>query len=277
MMTRLSWQGRASVREYRVVLISCIILLFVSLPFHWALFVICGIYIFILGNFVSIRRAHDLAGQNVSAFYRSDRGKLFSLDSDPGVNQYGPEPADSKRNLRILRNQNDVAKIAVLPPVPEEQQRELNRIFDRLYGNFENQISLDLLLHLEDRRMIWHEGRTTLTTGDFCLSVLVRQLLPPDYYWDQSMFMTPEREGADGQMHRRPFDWQNRFAQFIFTAPEFRQWLEQNQNLPLAQQRIKILQAITDAESAIGFADAETEKAILGELKRLIGIAPLTV
>lgn len=277
MMTHLSWQGRASIREYRVVWISCIILLFLSWLLHWAAFVICGIYIFILGYCVFIRRAHDLAGQNVNVYYRGDRDKLSSVDSDPGVNQYGPEPADSKRNLRILRNQKEVAKLAVLPPVPKEQLHELNRIFDRLYSNFEDRISLDLLLYIEDRRIIWHESKTTLTAGDFCLSVLVRQLLPPDFYWEKSLFTTPEREGADRQLHRRPFCWQNRFGQFIFTVPEFRLWLEQNQNLPLAEQRITILQKIADDETAIGFTDAQSKNTILNELKRLIQIAPLTV
>ncbi len=277
MMTNFSWQGRASVREYRVISISCIILVFLSWLLHWVAFIICGLYLFFIGNFVGIRRTHDLANQNVSAFYRSDRGKLFSLDSDPGDNQYGPEPADSKRNLRILRNQKDVAKLAMLPPVPEEQLHELNRIFDRLYGNFEDRISLDLLPDIEDRRIIWHVGKQTLTAGDFCLSVLVRQLLPPDFYWEKSLFMTPERKGADGQMHRRPFCWQNRFQQFIVTAPEFHQWLEQNQNLPLAEQRISILQKIIDGETTIGFPDEQSKNAILNELKRLIQIAPLTV
>lgn len=277
MMTNFSWQGRASVREYRVILISCIILVFLSLLLHWVVFALCCLYVFFVCNFVSTRRANDLAGQNGSAFYRSDRGKLFSLDSDPGDNQYGPEPADSKRNLRILRNQRDVAKLAMPPSVPEEQLRELNRIFDRLYSNFEDRIALDLLPFLEDRRAIWHEGKQMLTVGDFCLYVLVRQLLPQDYYWEKSLFLTPEREGTDRKMHRRPFCWQTNFRQYLFTPAEFRQWLEWNQSLPLSDQRAKILQKMIEEETAIGSPDGQSSQAVLDELKRLIQIAPLTV
>lgn len=102
---RIAFCGRVSAREYTVIFVIAILLLL-----GFCLFCRCFLlsywetalalpYLSYLIYSATIRRAHDAVNQKIDLLKRPNWPKLFYQESDPGENEYGPEPWDSQRNL----------------------------------------------------------------------------------------------------------------------------------------------------------------------------------
>jgi hypothetical protein len=220
-------------------------------------------------NSAAIRRAHDMASKNISPFNRANWGKLYYVESDEGDNEYGPEPWDSKRNLRIARNQRDIEKLLSLDSNGNQRNKKLNGIIEHLSTVDNDRLSLDLLNFLSDDRVVIQQKPQDITVGRICVYVLILQLIPPHYYWEKEAFKSPYRPGKDQKKHLRPFTFNNSFEFNLFDQTELEIFIKENKSLELYKQGQKVMKRIIDMEMEIGFPDCDSEKAIIGQLEHI--------
>lgn len=265
-----SFSGRASRREYVLVMSSGILLLLLSFGLFGPLGIVLACpYVFLFVNSAAIRRAHDMASKKISPFSSSNWSKLYYVESDAGENEYGQEPWDSKRNLRIAQNRRDMEQLLSLDGNADKRDKKLSDIIERLGTVDNDRLSLDLLNFLSDDRVAIRQKPQDITVGKICAYVLILQLLPPSYYWKREAFISPYRLGKDRKEHLRPFTFNNCFKFNLFDQTELRRFIEENQSLELYKQSQKVIQRLIDMETEIGFPDSDSEKAIAGQLKNL--------
>ena len=271
-----SFSGRASAKEYTIINLGGITLLLCSYILFGPLGIVAlSLYLVPLMNSAAVRRSHDMESKNINIFNRGNWGKLYYVESDEGCNKYGPEPADSKRNLRIAQNQKDIEKLLTLNRNSKKRDKELNAVIKRLSIVDNDRLSLDLLAFLFDDRIVMCRDQRDITIGDVCLYVMILQLLPPQCYWDKEAFLSPYRTGKDGKEHLRPFTFNDDFEFSLFTPIEFRKFIEENKSTELHMLRQKVIKRIIDMETRIGFMNDANERAIMEPLKHISSISML--
>ena len=128
-----SFSGRASAKEYTIINLGGITLLLCSyILFGPPGIAALSLYLVLLINAAAVRRSHDIESKNINIFNRSNWGKLYYIESDEGSNKYGPEPWDSKRNLRITQNPKEIEKLLTLNRNSKKRDKELNTVIKRL-------------------------------------------------------------------------------------------------------------------------------------------------
>lgn len=271
-----SFSGRASAKEYTIINLGGIILLLCSNILFGPLGVaVLSLYLVLLINSAAVRRSHDMESKNINIFNRWDWGKLYYVESDEGSNKYGPEPEDSKRNLRIAQNQKDMEKLLTLNRNSKKRDKELSAIIKRLSIVDNDRLSLDLLVFLFDNRIVMSRNQRDITVGDICLYVMILQLIPPRYYWEEEAFRSPYRIGKDGKEHLRPFTFNNNFEFSLFTQIELKKFIEENKSTKLYMLRQKVIKRIIDMETQIGFINDVNERAVMEPLQRISSISIL--
>ena len=266
-----SFSGRASAKEYTIINLGGITLLLCSyILFGPPGIAALSLYLVLLINAAAVRRSHDIERKNINIFNRSNWGKLYYIDSDEGSNKHGPEPWDSKRNLRIAQNQKEIEKLLTLNRNSKKRDKELNAVINRLSIVDNDRLSLDLLDFLFDDRIVLYRDHRNITIGDICLYVMILQLLPPQYYWDREAFRSPYRTGKDGKEHLRPFTFNHDFEFSLFTKTELKKFIEENKSTELYLLRQKVMKRIIEMETQIGFTNDINEQAVMEPLKRLL-------